>query len=309
MVQTKYAIVIVTYNRETLLRECVSRAFHQTVQAESIIIVNNASTDGTKEYLEGLRKQSGIYDIINLPRNIGGAGGFAKGIEIAAEKDVECVLIIDDDAMVAENYMELLLQARQSHPQYRAFAGAVQVRGKVDVFHRRSVSKAGMLFKNYGEEVYKAPCFECEIASFCGMVLDADLIRQIGIPHAGYFIWHDDAEYSLRVRKYSRFLVVTGAVLDHKTKPNDAVYPRRYDWKEYYAVRNRILLMREHGTAVDKAINGMHLFLHVIVRNWLFGLVKKGHYDWKYEKDIVRKAIRDANRKDFRVEEADGIRQ
>ncbi|MDE6602446.1 MAG: hypothetical protein K2K90_09860, partial [Lachnospiraceae bacterium] len=245
--------------------------------------------------------------IINLPQNIGGAGGFAKGIEYVAKKDAECVLIIDDDAMITKDYMETILQARQAYPQYRAFAGVVKVNGRIDTFHRRSVSKAGLLFINCGEEKYQNSCFECEIASFCGMVLDAELIRQIGLPHPGYFIWHDDAEYSLRVRKYSRFLVVTGAVLEHKTKLNDAVYPRRYDWKEYYAVRNRILLVREHGTVLDRVLNAMHLFIHVIFRNWLFGLVKKSNYDWKYEGYIVKKAIKDANSRDLRVGEANGI--
>lgn len=307
MIQAKYAIVIVTYNREALLRECIRQVNCQTVQASSIVIVNNASTDGTNAYLDELENQGESYDIINLPQNIGGAGGFAKGIECAAGKDVECVLIIDDDAMIARDYMETILQTRQTYPQYRAFAGVVKVNDRIDTFHRRSVSKAGLLFKNCGEEKYLSPYFECEIASFCGMVLDTEIIRQIGLPHSGYFIWHDDAEYSLRVGKYSRFLVVTGAVLEHKTKLSNTVYPRRYDWKEYYAVRNRILLVREHGTILDRVLNAVHLFIHVIFRNWLFGLVKKDHYDWKYENDIVKKAIKAANSRDLRIGEANGI--
>ena len=101
MIQTKYAIVIVTYNREQLLHECIENVQKQTIQASSIIIVNNASTDTTSRYLETLKKENTIYDIVNLPENIGGAGGFAKGIERSLEKNVDCVLLIDDDAMIA----------------------------------------------------------------------------------------------------------------------------------------------------------------------------------------------------------------
>ena len=295
MLQTKYAIVIVTYNREALLRECVRQVSGQTVEATSIVIVNNASTDGTKAYLDGLKDQRGIYDIINLPQNIGGAGGFTKGLERAAGKDAECVLIIDDDAMIAKNYMETILQARQKYPKYKAFAGVVKVNDRVDTFHRRSVSKVGLLFKNCREEEYQAPYFECEIASFCGMVLDTELIRKIELPHSEYFIWHDDAEYSLRVRKYSKFLVVTGAVLAHKTKVVSNPIPRRYEWRDYYAIRNRIWYVKEHGTRIDKVLNYLDLFIRIIFRNWLFGVIRIDHYDWKYERQIVRKAIRDAN--------------
>lgn len=307
MVKNEYAIVIVTYNREQLLRECIRRAADQTVGAASIIIVNNASTDGTKIYLETLEKQDRIYDIINLPQNIGGAGGFARGIERATEKDVKCVLIIDDDAMLAPNYMELLLRARKSKPQYMAFAGTVKVNGRIDTFHRRSISKIGMLLRNYGEQKYRSQFFTCEIASFCGMLLEKELIEQIGLPYPGYFISHDDAEYSLRVSKYTKFLVVTGAVLDHKTKPYNMVYPRRYDWKDYYSTRNRILMLKEHGTIIDRAINTMDLFLHVRFRNWLFRTIKRDQYDWKYENDITKKAIRDAKNMGAKIGEENGI--
>lgn len=307
MAKNEYAIVIVTYNREHLLRECIRKAADQTVSAASIIIVNNASTDGTKEYLETLERQDRIYDIINLLQNIGGAGGFAKGIERASGKDVEFVLIIDDDAMLAPDYMERLLRARQSHPQYMAFAGTVKANGRIDTFHRRTVSKIGLLFRNCGEDAYQAPYFECEIASFCGMLLHTELVRLIGLPHSEYFIWHDDAEYSLRIRKYTKFLVVPGAILNHKTKPHDIVRPRRYDWKDYYSIRNRILMLKEHGTIFDRAINAIDLLIHVRFRNRVFRFLKKDRYDWKYENDITKRAIRDAGRMSAKAGEKNGI--
>ena len=110
MTSNKYAIVIVTYNRIQILQECVEKAYRQTTPAQSIIIINNASTDGTQTYLKELAAESPIYDIINLSQNIGGAGGFSKGIERAVQKDVESVLLIDDDAMLEEDYMEKLLK-------------------------------------------------------------------------------------------------------------------------------------------------------------------------------------------------------
>ena len=190
--------------------------------------------------------------------------------------------------------MERLLQARHSQSSYQAFAGTVKTNGKIDTFHRRNLSKIGILFRNCTEQEYQQPYFPCEVASFCGMLLEINLIKQIGPPHMEYFIWHDDAEYSLRIRKYSKFLVVTDAVLDHKTKQNSIVYPRRYNWKDYYAVRNRIWMLREHGTLADRFVNGMDLFVNVIFRNWLFGLIRRDGYDWKNEKDMVKKAVRDA---------------
>lgn len=290
----KYAIIITTYNRKQLLQECIDRVCQQTVPADSIIIVNNASTDGTNDYLEQLSLTDGRYDIINLPDNIGGAGGFTKGIERAMQKSVDCVLLIDDDAMLADDFMEQLLKARQEHPQYKAFAGIVKANGKIDMAHRKNFSKVGLLPVNIKAEEYSKPYFECEVATFCGMLVDTDIIHTIGLPHAEYFIWHDDAEYSLRINQYSKFLTVTGAELVHKTKPVRTTGKRRYDWREYYAVRNRILMVREHGNVCDRMVNDIDLFINVIFRNWLFSMIKKDGYDWNYEKMLVDKAVRDA---------------
>lgn len=297
MVQARYAVVIVTYNREQLLRECVRQVENQTVPADQVILVNNASTDGTGTFLKELSAGKKSWQVIECPENIGGAGGFAKGIARAAAYDVDCVLMIDDDAILAADYMENLLNARKQHPSYGAFAGCVKVDGKIDTCHRKNVSGAGILLADCPLSLYQKACFECTVASFCGMLVDLKIIRKIGLPLAEYFIWHDDAEYSLRIHKYTSFLVVPDAVLNHKTVPAQASpYPRRYEWRDYYSIRNRILMLREHGSPLDRIINFSDLFLRVIFRNWLFGIIKADHYDWKYEKDMVKKAWKDANR-------------
>ncbi len=172
-----YAVVIVTYNRELLLRECVQQVEKQTVSASKVIIVNNASTDGTQKYLEELSQKNSVYQIIECNKNLGGAGGFARGIVCAINCDIDCVLLIDDDAMLCADYMALLLEQKDRNPQYGAFAGCVLVNGKIDTHHRKNFSKIGMLFKNCEEALYEGGCFACDTASFCGMLVDKIIIN------------------------------------------------------------------------------------------------------------------------------------
>lgn len=293
MTDIKYAVVITTHNREQLLRECVEHVQYQTIPPDNIIIVNNASTDATGHYLKALSEQCKAIDVIDLLENTGGAGGFAVGIERAAQTAATWVLIIDDDAVIALDYMEQIFATAQQNPTQQAFAGAVMVNGQIDTCHRRNLTRIGLMSKNCKVEAYAQPCFACDIASFCGMVVDLSLVRQIGLPHAEYFIWYDDTEYSLRIHHYSRFLVVPQAVLTHKITQLEKTHPRRYDWKEYYAVRNRLLMVREHGTILDRAVNFANLFVHVIFRNWLFSVIKRDGYHWAYERRIVQKALQD----------------
>lgn len=291
-----YAVVIVTYNRELLLRECVRQVEQQTVSASKIIIVNNASTDGTRQYLKELSRKNSVYQIIECSQNLGGAGGFARGIAYAINCSIDCVLLIDDDAMISVDYMEQLLEVRDRNPQYGAFAGCVLVDGKIDTHHRKNFSKVGLLFKNCKEALYQNSCFVCETASFCGMLVDKIIIDKIGLPNAEYFICHDDVEYSIRINQFSKFFVVPRAVLHHKTQTETVrSYPRRYDWRDYYAIRNRLWYVMEHGTLIDRWINWSDLFIRVIFRNWIFGLIKRDGYDWQYEKVIARTAIQNVH--------------
>ena len=99
-----FTVVIVTYNRIKLLKECLERVENQTSCVESIVIVNNNSQDGTTEYLATL-VENRKYHIVNLHENMGGAGGFYYGVKEALSCSGEWILLIDD----AVSYTHLTL--------------------------------------------------------------------------------------------------------------------------------------------------------------------------------------------------------
>lgn len=299
IMEADYAVVVVTYNRLELLKECLAQVESQTIPAKKVIVVNNASTDGTEQYLRDYKEKNVRYRIIACAENLGGAGGFEKGIELAVAERVDCILMIDDDAVLENDYMEKIMRARLEHPDFQAFAGTVLTAGRIDTFHRRNISRPGLRLKNCPENCYTGLSggqpFACDIASFCGMVVDRALVRKAGLPCSEYFIWFDDTEYSMRINRYTRFLVIPDAKLNHKTVSDGSRHPhRRYDWREYYGIRNRILCVKKHGNVLDRAVNGADMFCHIVFRNWLFGVVNMDDYDWAYEKRLVREAYRDA---------------
>mgnify|MGYP000573889316 CR=1 FL=1 len=144
----KFAVTIVTYNRLELLKECVQQVLSQTVPFSYICIVDNNSTDGTSKYLDQLvaETQQPVPLSKNKPGishssssgNIGGAGGFAKGIENLGKTDCDWILIIDDDAMIAADYIEQLQKAILK-TNYLAYSGTVTTAGSIDTTHRRFI--------------------------------------------------------------------------------------------------------------------------------------------------------------------------
>ena len=83
------AAVVVTYNRKELLARCIACLRGQQGAGCDILVVDNASTDGTAELLKTLAGPD--LQSLNPGRNLGGAGGFALGVEAAVEAGYETV--------------------------------------------------------------------------------------------------------------------------------------------------------------------------------------------------------------------------
>ena len=69
------AAIVVTYNRVTLLKNCLDALSAQTYPLKKIFVVDNASSDSTKEFLEAFRSKMPL-EVICLETIQGGAGGF-----------------------------------------------------------------------------------------------------------------------------------------------------------------------------------------------------------------------------------------
>ena len=101
--------VVVTWNRKGLLLECLDCLKRQTAKAD-ILVVDNASTDGTGEALQPL-VEAGEIACVNPGKNLGGAGGFQFGVKAAVKAGCDYVWIMDDDSMPAPTALAELLNA------------------------------------------------------------------------------------------------------------------------------------------------------------------------------------------------------
>lgn len=258
MPESKNGVVIVTYNRLELLKECLDAVRSQTIPFTNIIVVNNCSLDGTREYLEQCSDPELL--VLHQEENLGGAGGFYEGLQEARKLALDWVLLIDDDAMIAPDYMEQLLTKKEEWEsrggqKICALAGSVRTDGQIDLSHRRRVSN-GLLFRErfVSEKEYQSKTGHpptCDCATFCGLVIRGSVIEEIGLPKKEYFLWYDDVEYCLRLRKRGGIRLVKEAVLNHKTVASREGMVikgllQRIGWRQYYGYRNRYDTARIH---------------------------------------------------------------
>ncbi|MEL7495940.1 MAG: glycosyltransferase family 2 protein [Cyanobacteria bacterium J06554_11] len=105
-----FSIVITTYNRVDLLKRAIQSAFNQTVPCQ-VVVVDNASTDGTRAYVESLADRV-IY--VRNEVNANHAGAVNAGVEAASG---EWIKLVDDDDYLAANCIEVMSEAVEKRSQ------------------------------------------------------------------------------------------------------------------------------------------------------------------------------------------------
>ena len=237
-----------TYNRLPLLRQCLAALRAQTVQGFTVLLVDNASTDGTAEYAKTLAMPGLVYR--STGANLGGAGGFAYGIRAAAELGCEAVWIMDDDTLPEPAALENLLAADAAHGDgygwlsSRALApdGTDQ---PMNVQRRTMYRDIDPLSTAAAQEV------PAVMASFVSLFLRTDTVRRFGLPIAEFFIWSDDWEYTRRISRAKPCYVVPASRVVHAMQNPGVVniardVPAR--WARYrYFYRNDVVLYRREG--------------------------------------------------------------
>lgn len=285
-IRMKLGTVIVTYNRLNLLKECIEACLKQTYSFEKIIVINNASTDGTEEYLNTLKHDNLM--IINSEKNLGGAGGFYLGIKNAINQELDYLLLIDDDAIIDKNYNINIKKHMVENPEkVCAFSGTVMTNAQIQFEHRRHLKK-NFCYYDSNKEEYLKEYFDYDLSTFCGLYIPLKLIKEIGLPCSEFFIWFDDTEYSLRLGKYGKIRNVNSAILNHKTSINDN---SGYNWKSYYGIRNQVVIIKKYfsGMTLIKYILKAYI---IILGGILLSTLKRDKYYSEISK-MYKSAIKD----------------
>lgn len=289
-----YTAVVVTYNRLSLLQECLSCIENQELAFSHVVIVDNASTDGTREYLKSL---NGKYHILLEETNGGGAKGFSDGIQYVHEHlDTDWILVIDDDAMLEPNYISTIDRQAALFPDCLAFSGTVMTDGKIQTEHRRRISsRPAYSGIPVSESDYNLPYFEYQLSTFCGLCFSASLVQEIGIPRADYFIWFDDSEYSYRICQKSIIQNINSISLNHKTLLGRT--KKLVVWKNYYGVRNSGDTVRRYGTFIQYAYFHFSTVKSIFTNCFLYLCTRNP--ERKYASKLFTDALLDMHRKKF----------
>lgn len=280
----KIVAVIVTHNRLERLKKCWAAIACQSIYGA--VIVNNNSTDGTKEWIESIEDER--LRGIHIEKNSGGAGGFRRGCEYSLEffKDADWFLLFDDDAYAQPQMIDSfskapadsdLISTRVLTPSGRS--------AKMNTPLVKVPSSIGDIF-NYliNRNKFSADPGECNspvkvaVSSFVGLFVSHRCLKKmIGAIRPEFFIYCDDAYFT-----YQAYL----AGFKNYYMPNlvffhDIATSSLLELQLYYLIRNDVV--------VKKAYSPNYFYLLVIAR-FVFYAIKTIRTDktWIYLMVMVR---------------------
>lgn len=236
--------VVVTYNKRKMLNECINALLKQTIIPNKIIVFDNASDDGTKEYLSSIKSNVIIPFFSN--KNLGGAGGFNQAIKEAMKHEPTAVWVMDDDSIVEKDSLEKLLEAKeQVNNDFGFLASNVLWTDRTPCL---------MNIPNVDEQwssLAVKGLVKVKTASFVSMFINAEVIKEAGYPISDFFIWGDDVEYSDRISNIKPSYFVSDSIVIHKMKENVKVNiltdDRSRISRYYYDRRNKFYRFKKKG--------------------------------------------------------------
>lgn len=207
------ATIIVTYNRKSELLRCIEAVKTQSVKCDSIVVVNNASTDGTKETLSSV---AGIT-LLNLEQNLGGSGGFHTGLKYAHEiLKSDFYWLMDDDGYPSENCLEQLL-SKSSEYDYIMPAS-------IDINNQKKLSwpvrkRDRIKTESYQELKDSWGQVMDYVTPFNGILLSKKCVDEVGYINPNFFLWGDEYEHYYRcIQKGIKPVTLLDAVFYHPSQ-------------------------------------------------------------------------------------------
>ena len=238
--------IVVTYNRRQLLLNCIDHLRRLEGASVDILVIDNASTDGTKEAIDPfINEETVIY--VNTGSNLGGAGGFQYGVNEAMKRNYKYLWLMDDDTYQTPSSLSELLKADQAlEGDYGFLSGIANwTDGSLCNMNIQKVSLKEKI-SDYSQQT--TPVI---MATFVSFFIKSDTVKEFGLPIKEFFIWSDDLEYSRRISLKYPCYTANRSIAIHNMASNDKVGIEQESkdrlWRYKYLYRNEVYVYRREG--------------------------------------------------------------
>ena len=231
--EKKVSIIVVNWNGQRLLSECLGALSRQTYADREIILVDNGSADSSVRYVQ---EEFPDVKIIELRENTGFTGGNAAGLQ-AAEGDF--VALVNNDTRADDRWLENMVEAMRKDPRVGICASKLLFEGGVEINSAGDGLTTAAVGFNRGLGVASALFDHPELvfgSCGAGALYRRRMLDEIGFLDEDFFLYDEDTDLSFRSQLAGwRCAYVPAAILQHK---GNATSIKLSDVHVYHHTRN-----------------------------------------------------------------------
>ena len=263
----KVTIVIPNYNGKHFMEPCLSSLSKQTYKNFHILVVDNASSDGSIEYME---ENYPDIELIKLQKNY----GFSKAVNIGIQHSrTPYVILLNNDTTVDTRYVEEMVKAIEKSPKIFSVSSKM-----IQMYHPELIDSAGDLYTLLGWGV----CRGCgrpvsnyqkydEIFTACAgaAIYRRSVFDEIGYFDENHFAYLEDIDIGYRARIYGYYNMYCPTALVYHV--GSGTSGSKYNsFKVKLAARNNLYLNYKNMPALQLILNFIPLAIGYFVKYLFF---------------------------------------
>jgi GT2 family glycosyltransferase len=326
------AVVVLNWNRREETLACLESLEKADTDGAAIIVVDNGSEDGS---VAAIRERFPDVRVIALAENRGFAGGNNQGIRAALADGAKAVFLLNNDTVVAPDFLGPLLSTANS---FEAVAAVSSVTMRMDQPELLDAAFLSVYFGHgivwhYGVNAMPGEGFdqarEIEAGIGSAMLLLADALDEIGLLDESYFAYHEEVEWCFRARKagFHIWYQPLSRVWHHGSRSTDIRRPPRpvivddsdraklpnpvpLSWspvRSYLGARNSVRFIRQHANLRQKLFFAYSTLRAVPLEFLAAAMGREEEYDigaWNYRRVFTFYCL---ERRGIRLDEIPGL--
>lgn len=245
--QPNVSIIVLNYNGREDTLACLRSLQHVTYPNLRVVMVDNASTDGT---VEAVRAAHPEVTILETGANLGFTGGNNAAIKEAIQQGADYVMLLNNDTIVAPDFVSVMVEVMEKDPTIGVTGPMIyyysnpeviwSAGGEID-WKRGTTSMIGLNEVDLSQ--FGLSPRGVDFISGCALMARREVWEKVGLLDDQFFMYYEETEWCVRAgRAGYKLAVVPMAMIWHRISIEErAVSPRTY----YYMVRNRLLFLHK----------------------------------------------------------------
>lgn len=283
----KIAIIVLNYNGQDCLLNCLSSLDATPYPNKQIIVVDNASLDTS--FIQA-RQKFPHYVYLQNTVNLGFAAGINIGIREALRYKADWCLLFNNDATADRHLLSVLIEESANHPEAGLLCPLIMKPHSDDIwfgkgrlnFFRMRAQHISPSKKDLSQTTYSS-----EFLTGCALFIRCTVLEKIGLFDESFFLYYEDADFCLRAKKAGfETLMVPAARVWHSEKSQSN--PK----KLYYLVLSGLFFFHKHAPPCFRPYFALYVTIRKI-KNQIDTLLRRENAT------LVHKAYEDAAKKPF----------